>query len=390
MKRIPKVRIASPTGRPVQLRYTDSGKEVRISTGTSNRKEVERQKRELEARLLLGVEVPRRRRRKPAGPGMSWDDFRDLFRVRHLRELRQRTQDSYESRLDIAERLLTPQTLGDMAKRETLIALREDRIEKLSPHSARSFMTHVLAALHWAESEGLLPSVPKIPRIKTSKLKAMKGRAISGEEFERLLAATSKVVGQDATESYQYVLRGLWASALRIGELMAVSWDIPDTIQPRWAKRREPVLQIPAGQQKNDTEQSIPLTPWFDDLLSATPPRLRTGWVFNPASMNYRLNRPPRVERPSPEWVAKVISRIGRKAKIVVATGSNGAFKYCSAHDLRRSCGQRMSDAGVPERVIQAVLRHESWETTQKFYVAGNVQADARVLREKLAAVAST
>jgi integrase len=383
--KVPKVRIAAPAGRPVQLRYTDNGREVRISTGTSNMKEAERQKRELEARLLLGVEVPRRRRRKPAGPGMPWDEFRGLFRVRHLRELRQRTQDSYESRLDIAERIVQPKTLADMANRDSLVQLREQRIASTSPHYARSFMTHVLAALHWAESEGLLPSVPKVPRIKTSKLKAMRGRAISGEEFERLLAATSKVVGDDSAESYQHVLRGLWASALRIGELMMVSWDIPDTIQPRWAKRREPVLQIPAPLQKNNCEQDIPLTPWFEELLTETPQRLRTGWVFNPASMNYRLNRKPRVERPSPEWVAKVISRIGKSARVAVADG-----KFASAHDLRRSCGQRMSDAGVPERVIQSVLRHESWTTTQKFYVAGNVQSDARVLREKLAVPEST
>jgi integrase len=167
--------------------------------------------------------------------------------------------------------------------------------------------------------------------------------------------------------------------------LMMVSWDIPDTIQPRWAKRREPVLQIPAPLQKNNCEQDIPLTPWFEELLTETPQRLRTGWVFNPASMNYRLNRKPRVERPSPEWVAKVISRIGKSARVAVADG-----KFASAHDLRRSCGQRMSDAGVPERVIQSVLRHESWTTTQKFYVAGNVQSDARVLREKLAVPEST
>jgi integrase len=389
MNRVPRVRLACPTGRPIQLRYSQDGREVRLSTGTTDPTEAERQKRELEARLLLGVDVPRRRRRNaPAGPNMPWDAFRDLFRTRHLSELRPRTRNSYESRLDIAERLMAPATLGDMADRDTLVQLRQKRVLATSPHYARSFMSHVLAALHWAESEGLLPSVPKIPRIKTSKLKAMKGRAISGEEFERMLAATSKVVGDGAAESYQHVLRGLWSSALRIGELMMVGWDRPDAIQPVWRKRSEPILRIPANLQKNNTEEEIPLLPWFESLLLETPERLRTGWVFNPVSMNGRLNRRPRVDRPSAEWVAKVVSRIGQKAKVVVTPGAEP--KYASAHDLRRSCGQRLSDAGVPERVIQSVLRHESWTTTQRFYVAGNVQADARVLRETLNGSAST
>ena len=61
--------------------------------------------------------------------------------------------------------------------------------------------------------------------------------------------------------------------------------------------------------------------------------------------------------------------------------------KYVSAHDLRRSCAERLQDAGVPPLVICRVLRHASWETTRKHYAPGNVQRDARVLRERLANV---
>ena len=37
--------------------------------------------------------------------------------------------------------------------------------------------------------------------------------------------------------------------------------------------------------QKNDTEEEIPLLPWFEKVLLETAECERTGWVFNPASL---------------------------------------------------------------------------------------------------------
>jgi hypothetical protein len=53
----------------------------------------------------------------------------------------------------------------------------------------------------------------------------MKGRPITKVEFQAMLNAVASVVGDDAAESWKYALRGLWESALRINELMRVSWD---------------------------------------------------------------------------------------------------------------------------------------------------------------------
>jgi hypothetical protein len=57
--KIPKVRIARPDGRPIQLRYTDpeTKREVRISTGTRDEDEAADQKEKLEAKLLLGPKL---------------------------------------------------------------------------------------------------------------------------------------------------------------------------------------------------------------------------------------------------------------------------------------------------------------------------------------------
>ena len=58
---------------------------------------------------------------------------------------------------------------------------------------------------------------------------------------------------------------------------------------------------IPQDRQKNDTEDSIPLLSWFEAVLLETPEHKRTGWVFNPASLQGKLGRRTRQVRPSAE-----------------------------------------------------------------------------------------
>lgn len=203
-----------------------------------------------------------------------------------------------------------------------------------------------------------------------------------------MLEKTEAVVGTEAAESWKYLLRGLWESALRINELMHLSWNQPGTIRPIWLDGKLPILDIPASMQKNDTEESIPLLPWFEQVLVETPVERRHGWVFNPRSLQLRLGRPVIIDRPESEWIGKTVSRIGKEAGIVVEEADERTgrpTKYASAHDLRRSCGERLRNAGVPPLVIARVMRHESWETTRKHYAPGDVQLDAQVLRTTLA-----
>ena len=177
---------------------------------------------------------------------------------------------------------------------------------------------------------------------------------------------------------------GLWESGLRIDEIMHVSWDLPNTIRPEWKPGRLPVLAIPHEMQKNATEEVIPLLPWFEAVLLETPEDQRTGWVFNPASLQTRLNRRVRHERFDAEWVGKVVSKIGKAAKVIVEPGDDARGrkpKYASSHDLRRSCAERLLDAGVPPMTIARVLRHASWETTRRHYAPGDVQKDAGILK---------
>jgi len=389
---IPKVRLACPNGRPIQLRYfcPVEQREVRISTGTHDPAEAELKKRELEAKLLLGI--PRRKITRASGPHMPWEAFREEYRQSKLAMVREKSADDAESRLDIAEAILKPRTLADMADAAALHRLQArllagDRSRYGRPRAAytvKGYMRTILAALNWARSQGWLDETPRVQLIKTAKLKAMKGRPITLEEFERMLSKTAEVVGSQAAASWQYLLRGLWESALRIDELMHLSWDVPNTLQPVWQRGRLPVLEIPAALQKNATEEAIPLLPGFEALLLETPEDARTGWAFEPVSLQTRLGRAVRHGRPQGLWVGKVVSKIGRAAGIVVDPGdptTGKPVKYASGHDLRRSCAERLLDAGVPVRVVQQVLRHASFATTQRHYAPGDVQKAAGVLR---------
>jgi integrase len=395
----PAVRIARPSGRPFQLRYRcpTENREIRISLGCRDEEVAAQEKSKLEARLLLGLEAKPPKERV-TGPEMEWQDFREEFRVLHLNSLRESTAIHAESRLDLAERILKPRTLGESADPNALQQLqakllagdRSRRKKPRSAHTVRGYMNSVLAALNWAYLQGWLPTPPKLRKLKTSKLKVMKGRPITTEEFQRMLNATEGVVGTVAKDSWKFLLRGLWESALRLDEIMHVSWDRPGTIRPVWKKEQLPVLDIPAALQKNDTEESIPLLPWFESVLMEVAEEGRTGWIFEPHSLQSKVRQKFRHKRPDSEWVGKIIGRIGKAANVIVELANERTgrpIKYASAHDLRRSCGERLREAGVPPLVICRVMRHSSWETTRRHYAPGDLQKDAEVLRDCLSSI---
>jgi len=326
---------------------------------------------------------------------MDWLDFREEYRVLHLITLRDKSAQDAESRLDIAERIIKPKTIGRMAETPVLQKLqiqllagahsRNKRVR--SPHTVRGYMKTVLASLNWAYRQDWLEKEPKLPRLKVPKGTAMKGRPITDSEFQKMIETVPEIVGNEAADSWIYVLRGLWESALRIEELMNVSWDQPGSIRPIWNEGEHPVLNIPASMQKNDTHESIPMIPDFEALLLETPSTQSTGWIFNPKSLQLKIRRKVRYSRPEADWVGKVISKIGKAAGIVVSEAdekSGRPEKYVSAHDLRRSFSQRLRNADVPALVICRVMRHSSWETTQKHYAPGNVQNDATTLNRIL------
>ena len=115
----------------------------------------------------------------------------------------------------------------------------------------------------------------------------------------------------------------------------------------------------------------VPLAIEFCEFLLAVPEADRHGRVFRPMARNG--SDTPMGE----DWVGKVISRIGKAAKVKVAEGNRKGkphTKYATAHDLRRSFATRWVPKVMPA-TLQKLMRHKSIQTTLDYYA--EVQSEA-------------
>ena len=107
------------------------------------------------------------------------------------------------------------------------------------------------------------------------------------------------------------------------------------------------------------------MAPEFALMLQAIPEAERTGPVFTLHGRQGRLGS---------NQVSKIVSTIGKAAGVLVSTHPvTGKQKFASAHDLRRAFGERWSIRVMPA-VLKELMRHESIDTTMRFYVGTNTQ----------------
>lgn len=331
------VRVRQKPGRYLQLYYTDplTGKDRTRSTRTINRKEAER------AAALWEQELAAK------GPGagpLSWDAFRNRFEQEHLIHLQKRSRESYANALNRFEQLagkptdikkISTSTVSEFLAR--LVAVSK------SKSTVANIMRHFKSSLSWSNKIGLLPVMPKFVMPRMTGQTLMHGRPITNAEFERFLAACKKVQPDDF-QDWQFMLRGLWCSGLRIGEAVKLSWDSPPILVDLDSAKFPRIIFY---EQKSGKQEIWPMPPEFAELLKTVPLDQRTGNVF---AKQYRPDR--------------TISKIGEVSKIKV----NAAGKFVSAHDLRRTFGTRWSFKVRPI-ILQRLMRHANITTTLKYYV---------------------
>ena len=112
--------------------------------------------------------------------------------------------------------------------------------------------------------------------------------------------------------------------------------------------------------------------PEFALLLLETPEAARTGAVFKLPSL-----RGSKSELRSTR-VGRIVSKIGASAGIRVHVNPTNPkkVKYASAHDLRRAFGERWAARIMPAQ-LRELMRHESIETTLRYYVGANAERTA-------------
>lgn len=346
----------------------ETGSECRRTTGKTNRREAERFAADLETELNLG---------RDAAAAVSWPVFFDRYKAEQLTGLSNRTEEKARSVLG---------QLADFGELKSLDQITAALLSRWAAHLRKlkraedtiaGYLAYISAALTWAEGQRMITAVPTFPKIQRKKKggskSPMKGRPITAEEFDRLLAAIPAVISKKLLDTWESLIRGLWLSGLRLDEALNLHWTDETKMVPLIDVRR-PMLQIPASEEKGNTDRLTPMSPEFAEFLRAIPEDDRTGYVFNP-----RLPRQRRL-RLDMDRASKKIVEIGKAAGIV-ANRSGGKTKYASAHDLRRSFGARWSLKVMPA-VLQQLMRHENINTTMRFYVGHQAESVADALWE--------
>ena len=342
------------------LRYTDpvDGKKREKNSGTTNMKAAQRAAGEWQAELRAG---------KGTSSTTKWSVFTEAYETAVGVSLRDKTMNAIAVAFNAAEKHMKPDTLARISPQWVTRFQRQLLDSGCAPSTVESYCRHLRASLNWAKEQGWLASVPKFPKLKSARsAKQMKGRPITGEEFDRMLEAVDQEFpkGEAQRESFRFLLRGLWLSGLRLGEALTLTWDqwadgIRVDLSGKYAK-----LLITAEDEKGGKDRVYPMTPDFAEFLQAVPKESRKGFVFNPVLSKGACRRV--------DTVSKAVCRIGERAAVKVDDKAGEAI-WASAHDLRRAFGARWSRR-VNSMVLKELMRHASVTTTEKYYVG--IQSD--------------
>ena len=374
-----------PNRATFQLRWTDpvTGRTKTRTTDVpaveANRKDAERQAGELQADIRNSNDV------SPARYG--WQTFRERYESEVAPGLSVGSRQKIGVVLDRLEKEIKVTRLADLDATRISKFVSLLRSAGLRESTIDSYCGHLKAVLQWAEDQGLIgkrPKFPSNPRKRKSKARTpAKGRPLTGEEFDRMLDAVPKIVSEAEAEPWRRYLRGLWWGGLRLAESLQVSWDDPSRIYPIGIDGDAPMLSIPAELEKGHEDRLIPMATEFAEMLRAVPEDQRTGPVFPLYGRTVgrgKSNTPRRLL--APHRVSELVSAVGEKAGIVVQRDplDPKRVKYASAHDLRRSFGERWADR-VESVVLMEMMRHANIQTTLRFYVTRNARRSAEAIR---------
>lgn len=377
-----KVHVVKVNNRPyLYMRYTDpeTGRKIAKSTGETDKDAALKAAGKWEEDMNAG------RYRRVTNP--TWLEFRDKFENEVLAGKSQHTFNTATCVFNRVAAIAKPERLRHLTADRITYFVGELRREKKSEQTIRSYLKNLFWALRWAHEKGMIRQLPKVdmPGQDDGEDDAMKGRPITGEEYERMLEAVPKafnVKGEKQQQrlvdtvgpAWRFYLEGLWWSGLRLEESLNLSWDREDRILVDLSGKR-PMLIIPKGMQKNKKATIHPVAPEFARHLATVPVEDRSGPVFKLPGLKF--DRDCR----KPEWVGTTVRRIGKAANVVVQRAASGKVKFASCHDLRRSFGDRWSSRVMPRR-LKELMRHSRIETTMRYYVGRNAEQTADELWE--------
>jgi integrase len=360
---------------------------VRRNSGTRDRREARRVLRECRERLLNGeyvasggaITIALQQANVRAcvqdvlsnGESQSWQACYDQYYAYLKPRSREKSLGDAASRIEIAGRILDADRElkglppdGPIRQYATLPALEhlqeslldgdEGIFEQRAPMTVNTMVGAVMAFFRYCKRHGLIDDVPALAKLDVEEV--MKGRPITVEEFQAMLAVVPEVVGKRGAASWRYVLEILWETAFRVGDVMNFSWDDSRRIHPVWPVREGefPTLNIPAS-QKNKKVQQVPMLPGLQTLLERTPPAQRHGWVVTPLPFDAQPRSRVDWFKPAPQDLESLAHKHSNSTIARTCGVSEAAVrKWLVSNGLERDVNVR-STGDISERVVADV-----------------------------------
>jgi integrase len=278
------------------------------------------------------------------GKAIGWEYFRKRFQDEHLCHCEKRSRVPVNAALNHFEAIIGKPRDIRQIKSSTMsqfVAGLSKAVDSTS--SVVTYSRHVLTALRWAWKMEMLDRVPSLSLPRVARLS--KGRALTDEEFEKMLAAVDKMACR-YKDKLKRLMRGLFLSGLRAAEAIRLNWERGSVLLDMDGGKYPRIIFSGKG-QKSRRNEVMPITPDFAAFLNETPKEERVGSVFG--LHMYATSR---------------IAEAGELAKVIV----NDTGKFASAHDLRRTFGTRWSYKVRPI-ILQRIMRHADIKTTLAHYV---------------------
>ena len=355
-----------------QMFWTDkAGKNHFRSTQTQNR--------ETALGMAAGMEL-RLRQEGAERDFDEWDDLCRSFLVENAQHWRKRSVERFYEAANRFQKTVEAKNVDDLSYEQFSMFIGKSLERGLSPSTIKSDMSGIEHLARWAGRLGLLADglAPEFPKLKVKD--KMGGRPLRQEELERIIQQARDAQPEEGGKRrWEFYLRGLYLSGLRLKESLALRWSSEGAkIWTEFDLYRRPMICVHPDVSKNGKNEVVPMAPEFYEHLMTVPPEKRISHVFRPC-FTYPGTRP------SSEYVSNRIGAWCARAEVVTKTRqlpSGGVkVKYASSHDFRRTFGFRMASKVMP-LVLASMMRHASVSVTFQYYTGRNADDLADVAWE--------
>lgn len=336
-----------------KTRSTGCGK----NTGCGKKTEALRFAARLEQELIAGEaeqEAP-----------SSWSGVVERYKGEVLAPLRISSQRKAIGTIKKVAELIGPKSADRLTASVISRFTADLRKDSPSEFTVKGHLRELRKLLAWCKSMGWICEVPVI--VIPKRLPTNKGRPITTEEFERILQRLPEVVKTEHIGGWFHLLLGLWWSGLRLSDALQLRWtNMPVAVE---MGERRAWLRVAVRGDKANQSRLVPVAPEFEEILRSVPAEESQGPVFRP--LTSRGYRPDQVK------ASKIIAGAGRLAGVKVGETTRGKTLYASAHDLRRSFGDRWARRQITPAELKELMRHASLQTTLEFYALPDAEKTA-------------